>query len=257
MNAHVADGTKSSRSPKTALIALGNRLFLHRNSIFPVVFLAIVFLDRPRYPFGDASWDRILDLVGILLALSGQVIRALAIGLAYIDRGGKDGKVYATKLVQDGIFAHSRNPLYLGNILVFLGLFVVLNSRLGYLLGVPAVLVAYLSITLAEENFLRGKFGAEYVEYCKRVNRFLPSLRGLRTTLSSMRFDWLRVIRKEYGSTWTWMTAVVILLAWERLAVEGWTALRPDLPIFALIWGVIMASYLVVRFLKKTDRLGA
>lgn len=230
-------------------------MFRHRNRIFPIVFLAIVFLDTPAYPLGRAGWDRYLDAAGILLAFFGQLLRALVIGLAYIHRGGKGGKVYADDLVQNGIFAHSRNPLYVGNITVFIGLFVVLNSRLGYALGVPCVILAYLSITLAEEAFLRAKFGATYEDYCKRVNRFVPSLKGLGATLASMQFDWRRVLRKEYGSTWTWMTAVLLLLWWEKIAIEGWAAARSNLPLYGLCWAIVTACYLAVRFLKKTGRL--
>jgi protein-S-isoprenylcysteine O-methyltransferase Ste14 len=245
----------SSLVRKSPLIALGNILFRHRNRIFPIAFLAIVTLDRPRYPLGSPAWDRGLDAIGIILALAGQMLRALVIGLAYIRRGGKGGKVYADDLVQDGIFAHSRNPLYVGNFAVFLGLFVILNSPLGYLLGVSSVCLAYLSITLAEEAFLRGKFGAVYEDYCRRVNRFLPRLHGLRETVASMRFDWKRVVRKEYGSTWTWLTTAILLMLWEKSNVEGWPTARPHLPIYLTCFGVVTISYLVARFLKKTGRL--
>ena len=45
----------------------------------------------------------------------------LTIGYEYIVRGGRQGKVYAEDLVQGGVFAHSRNPLYLGNLLIIVG----------------------------------------------------------------------------------------------------------------------------------------
>jgi protein-S-isoprenylcysteine O-methyltransferase Ste14 len=242
----------SRRSP---LVGLGNFLFRYRNHVFPLVFVAIVFLDAPRYPFGRPGLDRALDAIGILIACAGQALRAAVIGLAYIQRGGRHGKVYAEDLVTDGLFAHSRNPLYVGNIGVFGGLFVVLNSYLGWLVGIPAVLVAYWALVLAEEDFLRRKFGAAYEEYCRDVNRFMPSLGGLHTTLSSMRFHWRRVIRKEYGSTWSWLTVVIGLLFWERLAVEGFDSVRGSMPTYVAAWGGVTALYAIARFMKKTDRL--
>jgi hypothetical protein len=172
--------------------------------------------------------------VGILLILAGQGLRALVIGLAYIRRGGKDGKVYADDLVTNGIFAHSRNPLYVGNIAVFVGLFVVLNSPLGWIVGV----------------------GAPYEDYCRRVNRFLPSPKGLRATVSSMRFDWPCVIRKEYGSTFAWITALIGLLFWQRVAHEGLESVRADVPGFLLPWLAAAVLWGGARFLKKTGRLG-
>ena len=248
---HATDAT-SRRSP---LVTLGNFLFRQRNNVFPVVFLAIVFLDAPRYPWGSVGLDRALDAVGIGIAVLGQALRAAVIGLAYIQRGGRHGRVYAEDLVTDGVFAHSRNPLYVGNIMVFVGLFVVLNSYLGWALGIPAVLLAYWALVLAEEDFLRRKFGAPYEAYCRDVNRFLPALAGLGTTMSSMRFHWRRVIRKEYGSTWSWMTVVIGLLFWERVAVEGFETVRSDLPAYVAAWVAATLLYATARFMKKTGRL--
>jgi len=244
----------ASPSRTSPIVAIGNFLFRYRNAVFPLVFMAIVFLDRPRYPLGSGTLDRALDVAGIALAVAGQALRALVIGLAYIRRGGKEGKVHADDLVQEGIFAHSRNPLYVGNALVFLGLFVVLNSWLGYLLGVPAMFVAYLSLVRAEEEFLAAKFGESYREYCRRVPRFLPKLAGLRGTVAGMQFDWARVVRKEYGSTWTWITVVIGLLFWERFSVEGPGSVRTTGYVAA--WVAVTVLYGVARFLKKTKRLG-
>jgi protein-S-isoprenylcysteine O-methyltransferase Ste14 len=157
--------------------------------------------------------------------------------------------------VQDGIFAHSRNPLYLGNILVFTGLLIILNSWAGWLLAFPLVLLAYLAITRAEEHFLAGKFGDVYETYCQRVNRFWPSLRGLGATIAAHRFDWRRVIRKEYGSTFTWTTAVLLLFIWERVANGAGEAVRASWPVYVSVWLAIVGGYLVARFLKKTRRL--
>jgi protein-S-isoprenylcysteine O-methyltransferase Ste14 len=250
---HLAEPATTTR--RHFLVPLGNFLFRHRNAVFPLVFLAIVLLDSPRYLFGSPAWDRVMDGVGIAIAGAGQLIRIAVIGLAYIRRGGRDGRVYADELVTAGLFAHSRNPLYVGNMAVFVGLFVILNSRLGWLLGVPFVFVGYASLVRAEEDFLRRKFGAPYEDYCRNVNRFIPSLRGIRSTLSSMRFNWRRVVVKEYGSTWTWLTVVIALLFWERVVVEGVESIRGDAPAYVSCWLGVTFLYGVARFLKKSRRL--
>lgn len=103
------------------IVRAGNLFFKIRNALFPIVFIAIALTTTPAPFLGSEARDRWLDAFGIALALAGQALRGLVIGLAYIGRGGKDKKVYAETLVQDGIFAHSRNPLYVGNMLVFLG----------------------------------------------------------------------------------------------------------------------------------------
>src|SRR6185436_6813996 len=161
-----------------------------------------------------------------------------------------------TNLVQGGIFAHSRNPLYLGNALVFLGLLSILDSVPGFVIGVPFFVRAYWAIVQAEEDYLGRQFGLEYAEYCRRVNRFLPSLRGLGTTIRSMQFDWRRVIRKEYGSTFYWITcmfALFVLQAWRQDGRES--GLRTARAL-ACVWLFAAVGYSIARFLKKTKRLG-
>src|SRR5690606_2454227 len=125
-------------------------------------------------------------------------------GLAYIIRGGREGKVYAEKLVTSGIFRHCRNPLYVGNILMLLGVGVLSNSLLYVVVVMPFFLLIYHSIVLAEENFLRGKFGQGFDQYCSSANRWVPSLRGISDTFSSMQFKWKRWILKEYNTQYIW-----------------------------------------------------
>ncbi len=236
-------------------IRIGNFLFRWRNEIFPLAFLVIAAVSYPIAPFGSERSDLVLDVVGLGVALVGQGLRGAVIGLAYIRRGGKAKRIHADSLVQDGLFAHSRNPLYLGNMLVFLGLFIVLNSTVGYLVGVPFFFLAYLSITLAEEEFLRKQFGAVYVDYCRRVNRYVPSLRGLGATMRSMSFNWKRLLRKEYGSAFTWITTAIALLLWEVVVRHGWSSIGPRARILVPVWVAVIAGYAVARYLKKSGGL--
>jgi hypothetical protein len=109
------------------------------------------------------------------------------------------------------------------------------NSPLGH--TVTALLgLGLFSMACAEEAFLRGKFGAEYDAYCARVPRFVPRWRGLRDTLSRFTFDWKRVVRKEYGTTFSWTTAALALLALERIRWDGFGDARAALPVLGAIW---------------------
>ena len=126
-----------------AMIAAGNFFFRHRNLLFPVfVAFAVVFCS-PSFAFGDRAIDLWLDVAGAAIALAGQGLRMLTIGYEYVVRGGRHGRVYAEQLVQGGVFAHSRNPLYLGNLLMIVGLAVMVHSLPLYLAGIPLFVFVY------------------------------------------------------------------------------------------------------------------
>src|SRR5690606_24443674 len=125
-------------------------------------------------------------VLGLVITFYGQLIRGVTIALAYIIRGGKDKKVYADKLVTEGIFRHCRNPLYVGNILMLVGVGILVNSLLFVSVFIPLFLFIYQAIVLAEENFLRGKFGAQFNTYCQRVSRWWISFKGLKETFFGM-----------------------------------------------------------------------
>ncbi len=236
------------------LVGWGNFLFRSRDAVFTVVLLLLFVLTKPQWPGGSERRDDALDAAGVLVALAGQAIRVAVIGTVYVIRGGKNRKVYAEELVTGGFFAHCRNPLYVGNLLVLLGLFTIWNSPLAWLVGVPFFLFGYTAIVAAEERFLREKFGAPFDEYCVRVPRWIPRLAGLRASLAGMGFHWQRVVIKEYGSTAAWMIAALALLLGDSLSHQPWTA-RPvyhaacaaAIPVVAVLWGI-------ARWLKKSKR---
>lgn len=238
------------------MVRIGNFLFKYRDVVFPVVLLGLVFATRPVLAGGDVRRDHWLDLVGIAIAMAGQALRILVIGFVYVIRGGRNKQIYAETLVDGGLFAHCRNPLYVGNILIVLGLIVVHNSVWLYLVALLFFVLAYLAIVLAEETFLRTKFGAAYDAYCARVPRFVPSVAGLGRTLSGLHFDWERVIRKEYGTPFAWMSGILALMIWEHAANPGQPIGARELTLIEIVWAVLVVAYLIARVLKKSGRLG-
>jgi protein-S-isoprenylcysteine O-methyltransferase Ste14 len=232
-------------------------LFKTRNALFPLVFVPVGALSRPRLFLGSERADAVLDVIGLAIAFAGEGLRFAVIGLAYIQRGGRKRRIHAPHLVREGLFAHSRNPLYLGNVLMVLGVSLVHNGLGMYLVVLPFFLLAYASIVAAEEHYLRAEFGAEYEEYCRDVPRFLPRLAGLRHTLRSMRFDWKRVLRKEHSTTFHLLTGSLAALAWERVALHGLEASRRALVVLGVLWILVLLAFLLLRYLKKSGALSS
>ena len=199
-----------------------------------------------------------MDAIGILVSLLGQSLRVLVIGLVYITRGGQNRQVWANALVDTGMFAHSRNPLYLANLLLFLGLAIVHNGWAMYLI-VRAVL--RLRVRLHH----RGR-GAVSVRTLRRdVRRLLPAraemaavaARALRYTaqhrvrLAEGRFA-RNTERRSRGRA-----ELLILLVWEHVGAAGAPPIgRGELAVIIAIWIVLAVAYLIVRTLKLSGRLG-
>lgn len=231
------------------LIAYGNWLFKYRNAVFPLVMLALFLGFRPVLWRGSLTQDMWLDALGLAVALAGQGLRAAVIGYAYIKRGGVNKRIHADQLVTQGLFAHARNPLYDGNLLILAGLFIIHNHPAVYILGGVYFVTAYIAIIAAEEQFLSIKFGEAYRDYCQRVPRWLPNLRGLRHTLSEMEFNWRRVVLKDYASAYTWMMAALIIFAYEGMTPAGLVIKRECLVVALAV--VLTLIFAVVRVLKK------
>jgi protein-S-isoprenylcysteine O-methyltransferase Ste14 len=236
------------------VVALGNLCFGYRDYVAPVA-IALVALASAPHPFlRRRALDPWWDAAGLAVSCTGQALRVLVIGLAYIKRGGRRKRIAADRLVVDGVFAHARHPLYAGNFLLLVGLMMIWNSALGY--AVSALLAFGLfSMATAEEVFLTARFGREYEVYAARVPRFVPRLRGLRATIGRFSFDWKRVVRKEYGTTFSWTTAAVALLALERIWWDGLEGATSALRVLGGLWLVILVLWMTARWLKRSRRL--
>lgn len=238
------------------MITLGNFFFKYRNFLFIFLYLLLFIPSRELFhpgQFGSAYWFLPI-ILGLLITVSGQLVRGATIGLAYIIRGGKDGKVYAEDLVTEGIFNHCRNPLYVGNILMLLGVGILSNSLIYVFVVMPLFILIYHSIVLAEENFLQQKFGEKFRAYCKRVNRWLPSFSNLSKTFQSMEFKGRRWLLKEYNTQYVWLTGItlILLLKYPQLTNNNRDTRNM---LLAVILPLLLGLYLLVRYLKKSGRL--
>ena len=238
------------------MVNLGRFLFRYRGVVFTTIVLGALLLCTPRHLLDDAGLDPWMDALGFLVGVLGLAVRAATIGYEYIVRGGRNRQVYADQLVQGGIYAHTRNPMYLGNGLILTGWALIVNATEFYLIALPLTVLFYAAIIAAEESYLRDKFGAEFDAYCARVNRILPSLSGLRNSLKDMRFNWRRVLVKDYNTIFLSVLLLAGLSMWDDFVIQGAAALPARERVLMLV-GPWIALYVVIWRLKKTRRLEA
>jgi protein-S-isoprenylcysteine O-methyltransferase Ste14 len=78
-----------------------------------------------------------------------------------------------TAVVTTGIYAYTRNPLYLAMMMLYLGIGSLRNSRWHWLLALPTAVALQVAVIAREEAYLERKFGAEYLDYKARVRRWI------------------------------------------------------------------------------------
>lgn len=80
---------------------------------------------------------------------------------------------HTTKIIKSGIYAYSRNPIYLGWFLVMAGSGLIGFSVFALILSLLMIPLLYWAVILEEEKYLERKFGEEYLSYKEKVRRWL------------------------------------------------------------------------------------
>jgi protein-S-isoprenylcysteine O-methyltransferase Ste14 len=143
-------------------------LFEYR-SYTPIPFvIAMLFFAKPS--LGSMAF-------GFVVLVIGELIRLW--GVSYTGSETRTtGAVGGSKLVTNGPYAHVRNPLYLGNILIYTGFGVMSMALFPWLLILAVIffVIQYYLIITAEEGYLTKAFREEFRDYCAQVSRFYPRI---------------------------------------------------------------------------------
>jgi protein-S-isoprenylcysteine O-methyltransferase Ste14 len=119
--------------------------------------------------FAAPTWLSIL--IGAICSLIGLAVRAVASG--HIRKNAA--------LATTGPYAYTRNPLYLGSVLMALGFVIAARNWWIGLAALAMFLIIYIPVIKAEEVYLRGIF-PDYSQYAANVPRLLPRLTAYRAT---------------------------------------------------------------------------
>ena len=111
----------------------------------------------------------VLLMIGFLLVAVGAALWFLAVFRAKIDDG-----ITNNHLVTDGVYALVRNPIYSAFLSVCTGTLMIYGNL--WLLILPVMHWLFLTVLMkcTKEKWLKNLYGAEYEEYCRRVNRCIP-----------------------------------------------------------------------------------
>ncbi len=151
------------------------------------------------------------------MALTGEYIRFWGVSWAGSETR-TTGSVGGTFLIISGPFAYIRNPLYAGNILMYLGLGIMSFAIFPYLQIVALLFffIQYYYIVKEEEGYLAKTYGSSYEEYCKSVPRFFPRLTPYKSkNVVQPPFDWKDGLKSERRTLQAFsFVTITILLLW-------------------------------------------
>jgi len=228
-------------------------LFKHR-SYLPLIVLVIgmmLYLRTEMYPqtfiLEGTPWEIYYEMFCLFISLMGLSIRVYTIGYAPKNTSGrntKEGQI-ADSLNTTGMYSVVRHPLYLGNFLIWLGIAMLTGNFWFIVAFCLSYWLYYERIMFAEEQFLRRKFGDQYVKWAKNVPAFFPKFKNFRK--SALPFSWKKVLRQEKnGIVALFSVFCVFNLSGELIEKET------DYNYFLIVmWLITGIGYLVLKYLKK------
>lgn len=131
-----------------------------------IVELISIYLNTSSLPI----WSR---YIGIVIALLGDVLFVISVLTMKDSWRAGVSETDKTELVTNGIYQISRNPAFLGFDLVYIGILLMFFNWIIFAVSVFAIVMFHLQIVNVEEDFLTTAFRDEYLEYKKKVNRYL------------------------------------------------------------------------------------
>jgi len=230
----------------------GQFLFRWR-SYFPLIFIGFIVLvillnPAERAATGSTTYRALMCL---FLSLAGLAMRVYTVGHVPGRTSGRNTKKQlADKLNTTGVYSVVRHPLYLGNFIVGLG--IVLFTGIWWLSAVYSLsfYLYYERIMVAEEEFLRSRFGAAFERWSVDTPAFFPRMTGY--VKPDLPFCFRTVLKREYPGLLAMLLSFTLIDAVMVLA-EGHAMKVHSLWLYLLSGGAVI--YLVLKTLKKNTRI--
>lgn len=232
----------------------GSWLFRWRSYVllaFTPLILIVVSQPEPiEMRFGNIA-DTLFETACIVLAFMGLAIRAYVVGCVPARTSGRNTtKQIADTLNTTGLYSLTRNPLYLGNAIIYMAIAFFLQN-VWFAVLMLLFLVIYLERIIAtEEKFLTEKFGDDYRRWAAEVPAFFPRLTGWRAP--ELPFSFRNVLRREYSGFFAIIAVFFALDQSREYLAESKTVLDPDW-LAVLAFGALI--YVALRWAKKRTRL--
>jgi protein-S-isoprenylcysteine O-methyltransferase Ste14 len=222
-------------------------------SYLPLVLIAVIIpaFKNFSYPSDSHSYYLAWEMFCLSISLFGLFIRGYTIGHTPNGTSGRNTKrQVANTLNTTGIYSVTRNPLYLGNYFIILGVAMFVRVWWVSIIYTLIFWLYYERIIMAEEFFLKNKFGKKYEDYLSRKPAFIPNFKLWQA--NTLPFSLRNVLMREYSGFFGVIATFTIMdMAGDYIVERKF--------VFDSVWMTILISgllvYITLRTLKKKTRL--
>ena len=215
--------------------------------LFIIALCHSEYLERVFGDFADKFWE------GLCIGISflGLFVRVLVAG--YVPRGtsGRNTRwQVAETLNTTGMYSIVRNPLYLGNFIIVLGILLFVQVWWIVVIGIAGFWFFYERIVFTEEGFLRRKFGTVFLEWKKKTPVFYPRFKNWQKPNIPLSFK--TVLRREFSTffsivaSFTFLDITADLLSEGKLEIESF---------WIIFFSVGLIIYITLLILKKKTKI--
>ncbi len=243
------------------ITAEGRRLFQLR-SFFPLVLLVPLYFALMQMARFELRWgEEVEDLwlaACVFVSGSGLLLRCLTVGYVPAGTSGRGrGEPSASVLNTRGMYSIVRNPLYLGNGIMWVGVALSTTSAWFVILSILIYWLYIERVIAAEESFLANRFGSAFQDWAQSTPCFLPHLSSWRPP--AMPFSLRTVLRKEYSGLIAVGVAFTLVEFISDTLLEGeppsrWLVTDWEWVVF---FAVTVCSGATLQFMKKRHWLDA
>jgi protein-S-isoprenylcysteine O-methyltransferase Ste14 len=238
-------------SLRNELETTGSWLFRYRTYL-PLIIIVLFVPCLSNFSYlGEQHWiNEVWQGFCLVVSMLGLMVRIITVGRAPIGTSGRNTREQvANTLNSTGIYSVVRHPLYLGNYLIMLGFALWPHQWWLPILTSCIYALYYERIMLAEEAFLRTRFGETFEKWSAATPAFIPRFRQWKP--SPVPFCWRTVAQREYNA---FFLIISVFFLFDFIA-DG--VVDKNLHLDYVWFGIFLVGFLVfavLRGLKKHTR---
>tara|TARA_B100000945_G_scaffold182828_1_gene146568 strand:- start:3400 stop:4152 length:753 start_codon:yes stop_codon:yes gene_type:complete len=242
------------------LISDGKYLFKYRGQIPIILFLISIPIisETSYYNIYNTNLVFLIQCLGVITSVIGLLLRYYTVGTTAEGTSGKNrNKQIAKHLNTKGAYSVVRNPLYLGNYMIWLGLSIFSISYILIIITTLLFTIHYERIILSEENFLLAKFKKRYEKFAQEVPIFFPKFQNFKH--SNIQLSIKRILKEEHSPTLTTILSFIYIDILTKTIDAPNFLLSPtsnlDWQCYILIVGITIYVIICLKLFKRYTQL--